>query len=524
MELVKEDEFFKEFTVRIFSSLDTKQSIKDTFEYLKRYFPLDVLAFSFYDYHIEASRLAHYSAEIDVPNAINSVVPLPRELWDEQLRILKQNGNKAYIMCELYNKNIYDKVDAYLHIKEYSILALPICYNENVIGGMNLIAKGSRMKYNDAHAKLLNTIIEPATIALINSQTYQKVLNHRDELIDNNQFLYSELLNNSASKIIGASSGLKRVMHMIEKVAPQSAPVLILGETGTGKELIANAIHFSSNVKNGPFIKVNCGAIPENLIDSELFGHVKGAFTGATSDKKGRFERADGGTIFLDEIGELPLQAQVRLLRVLQHHEIEQVGGNQSIKIDIRVIAATNRNLVEMVSKSQFREDLWYRLNVFPIIIPPLRQRKEDIPDLASFFVEKKSIELNMKPSPQIAPGELERLMQYDWYGNIRELENLVERELIMHQGVALRFHSLPSNKTTEKVISNQNAVGSNNFLTLDEVMAAHISKTLNITKGKMHGPSGAAELLGIKATTLEARMKKLGMKFGRKINPAPAV
>jgi len=218
----------------------------------------------------------------------------------------------------------------------------------------------------------------------------------------------------------------------------------LLGETGTGKEVFANAIHYSSPRKNGPFIKVNCGAIPETLLDSELFGHEKGAFTGAVSQKRGRFERANKGTIFLDEIGELPAPAQVRLLRVLQTKEIERVGGATSIPVDVRIISATNRNLQEMIASGRFREDLWFRLNVFPIMIPPLRQRREDIPALVHHLIERKSKELKLTGRPVLAPGAIDRLMAHEWPGNVRELENMIERSLIQHRGAgALSFETL---------------------------------------------------------------------------------
>jgi transcriptional regulator with GAF, ATPase, and Fis domain len=300
-------------------------------------------------------------------------------------------------------------------------------------------------------------------------------------------------------------------MEMVRQVAPLNNTVLLMGETGTGKEVIANSIHFASPRKDGPFIKVNCGAIPESLIDSELFGHEKGAFTGAVSEKRGRFERANGGTIFLDEIGELPPQAQVRLLRVLQQREIERVGGDRVIPIDVRVIAATHRNLESMVSENRFREDLWFRLNVFPIIIPPLRQRKDDVPALTRHFVEQKSRELGIAVSPAIAPGALERLKNYSWPGNVRELENLVERELIRHRGGQLRFDSLLPREGGSEMPPVTEIIN-NGPLNLDEAMSLHISKVLTMTKGKIHGPGGAAELLGINPNTLRGRMSKLGL------------
>jgi len=234
--------------------------------------------------------------------------------------------------------------------------------------------------FSPGHLDLLEAAAEPFSIALANALAHEAVLKYRDVLLDDNRFLKNELLSRADDEIIGGNSGLRNVMEMVRQVAPLNNTVLLFGETGTGKEVIANAIHFGSPRREGPFIKVNCGAIPESLIDSELFGYEKGAFTGAVTSKRGRFERADGGTIFLDEIGELPLQAQVRLLRVLQTREIERVGGTRPIPVDIRVIAATHRNLESMVSESRFREDLWFRLNVLPIILPPLRHRKEESP------------------------------------------------------------------------------------------------------------------------------------------------
>jgi len=299
-------------------------------------------------------------------------------------------------------------------------------------------------------------------------------------------------------------------------VAPLNNSVLLSGETGTGKEVIANAIHAGSPRRDKPFIKVNCGAIPESLIDSELFGHEKGAFTGAVTEKRGRFERADGGTIFLDEIGELPLSAQVRLLRVLQEREIERVGGSRPIPLDIRVIAATHRNLQSMVDDNLFREDLWYRLNVFPIMIPPLRQRREDIPALTRHFVARKSSNMGVHEPPAIAPGALQRLVAYDWPGNVRELENLVERELILHRREQLLFNSvLPAE---QKVIAADAAAVTmaDSLLRLDEVAALHIGRVLKMTQGKINGPGGAAELLGLEPNTLRARMDKLGITYRR--------
>ncbi|HXX80236.1 MAG TPA: sigma 54-interacting transcriptional regulator, partial [Thermodesulfovibrionales bacterium] len=383
------------------------------------------------------------------------------------------------------------------------------------------LEKARLMKENLLYREHLEELVRERTEELRKAHDelklrHQEVSRLKDMLADDNRYLFGELWSASGDEIIGSDFGLKAVMEMVRQVASLNSPVLLLGETGTGKEVIANAIHYSSPRKDGPFIKVNCGAIPETLLDSELFGHEKGAFTGAVSQRRGRFERADKGTVFLDEIGELPLQAQVRLLHVIQKREIERVGGTNSIPVDVRIISATHRNLEEMIASGRFREDLWFRLNVFPIILPPLRQRKEDIPSLISHFISRKSIELGISTPPAVAPGVLERLVNYNWPGNVRELENLVERELIRHRGGQLVFDSLlPADKETI-TLDRREGAHIRNPLKLDELISLHISNVLRMTKGKVHGPGGAAELLGIKANTLRARMDKLGIKYGR--------
>jgi len=364
--------------------------------------------------------------------------------------------------------------------------------------------------------RLLQLLHGPFAIAVSNALEHQEVARLRDMLADDNRYLFAELRSASGDEIVGSDFGMKSVMGMVRQVAPLGSPVLLIGETGTGKEVIANAIHYSSPRKNGPFIKVNCGSIPDTLLDSELFGHEKGAFTGAISQKRGRFERADKGTIFLDEIGELPLQAQVRLLRGLQEKEIERVGGTDSIRLDIRVIAATNRNLQGMVASGQFREDLWFRLNVFPIMIPPLRQRKEDILALLHHFVELKSKELKIAKQPVVVADTITKLKEYDWPGNVRELENLIERALIQSGGNPILFEThlaqqvLMSHDVTRETGSNRT------LLSLDEVSILHIKQALEIAGGRVNGKGGAAQLLKMNPNTLRARMNKLGILYKR--------
>ncbi len=298
------------------------------------------------------------------------------------------------------------------------------------------------------------------------------------------------------------------------RVASLPSPVLLIGETGTGKEVIANAIHNLSSRNRGPLIKVNCGAIPESLIDSELFGHEKGAFTGAFLQKRGRFERAHGGTIFLDEVGELPPQAQVRLLRVLQEKEVERVGGSRPIKIDIRVISATHKNLEQLVSEGLFRDDLYYRLGVFPIRIPPLRERKADIPALVEFFIRKKAKEMGLRSIPQPVPGVMDRLVAYHWPGNVREVRTAVERALILPKNNTLHFEDIHSPRYELLMEAGVNV--NEGPLQLNEVEASHILKILSMTGGRIEEKKGAAILLGLHPGTLWHRMKKLGVPFGR--------
>jgi len=381
------------------------------------------------------------------------------------------------------------------------------------LGSLALTAEGLD-RYTEEHARLFSLLNEPFAIALSNALTYQEVLRLKDMLTDDNRYLHQELLRMSGDEIIGSDFGLKDVMEMVRKVAPLDSPVLLLGETGVGKGVIAGAIHYLSPRRKGPFITVNSGAIPETLIDSELFGHEKGAFTGAIEQKRGRFERADQGTIFLDEIGELPPHAQIRMLRVLQEKEIERVGGTKPIPVDIRIIAATHRNLQEMVKANQFREDLWFRINVFPIRVPPLRERKEDIPSLVYYFINKKSKQLKLQAAPEIASGAIDRLMSYHWPGNVRELENVVERELILNKGESLSFGVLAATEKSDDAAVLAEMPGG--LLTLDKVDALHIQRVLRMTKGIVHGPGGAAALLGVNPSTLRSRMKKLKVPFGR--------
>ncbi|MBK8265393.1 MAG: sigma-54-dependent Fis family transcriptional regulator [Nannocystis sp.] len=321
----------------------------------------------------------------------------------------------------------------------------------------------------------------------------------------------------TADTLIGLRSGLRYVHELITSVAPTDVPVLLLGETGSGKELVARMIHQLSDRRAGPLVRVNCGAIPPGLIDSELFGHERGAFTGAVATRRGWFEQADGGTLFLDEIGELPLDAQVRLLRVIQEGELQRVGGDRSVRVDVRVIAATHRDLRARVAQGAFREDLWYRLAIFPVQIPPLRRRLEDIPALAAHFAAAAGARIFSRPLTPTA-ADLELLLTYDWPGNVRELAAVIERAAILGRGRGLALAAALGRPDRAPLPAPARATPepSHQFPTLEQIVRAHIERALTAVHGRIEGPSGAAALLGVNPHTLRARMRKLGVHWER--------
>ncbi|MBN2282392.1 MAG: sigma 54-interacting transcriptional regulator [Deltaproteobacteria bacterium] len=506
---IDRNEFFKETTIRICGSLDIRAALESSFHYIKDIIPVTSLSMVLYDAELN---IAHIIASVgdEFERRFGKTVALPPE--DVKFRAARWASMPPF---EIINrpdlnpeqKNVFQQLGLDINV---SMINIRLELEGNRIGVLALMTKGTD-RYTAEHAELMQTLNEPFAIAMANALRHQEVSKLKDMLADDNQYLQTRLREIAGEEIVGAEFGLREVMKMMRQVAHLDSPLLLYGETGVGKEVIANAIHYSSPRRKGPFIKVNCGAIPESLMDSELFGHEKGAFTGAIVQKRGRFERADKGTIFLDEVGELPPQVQIRLLNVLQNKEIERVGGTKTIPLDIRIISATHRNLEDMVKAGQFREDLWFRLNVFPIIIPPLRQRKEDIPALVHHFIEQKGMELRMGDRPVLAPGALERLRAYDWPGNVRELQNIVERALIKSRDGVLRFDTL----VTPAYNGNTDPAGEGaDILTLDEVNALHIKKTLHITRGRINGPGGAADLLRIHPNTLRKRMDKLGIPY----------
>ncbi len=413
-----------------------------------------------------------------------------------------------------------------------SYINIPLAPRGQLIGALN-IAAVSPKSFSPEHIEIARQVADQLAIAVSQARLFEQVqrdsaeLEHRVEKRTTDLRIANERLQReinerrrteqaladevrgtySYDKVIGKSKGLQDVMRKVELVANTDTTVLVVGETGTGKELICRAIHQMSQRNSKPLIKLNCAAIPSGLIESELFGHEKGAFTGAFARKQGRFQLAHEGTIFLDEIGDLPLETQAKLLRVLQEQEFELVGGTRTIKADVRIVAATHRNLEQMVNDGQFRKDLFFRLNVFPVNVPPLRDRTEDIPLLASFIARQKCARLGLPPA-DFSEEVIERLNSYAWPGNVREMENLVERSVILSGGGRIEEEHI-------QLEDHRLTPDEHRLLPLHELERRHILAALKATNGKVSGKGGAAALLGLKPTTLEARMKKLAVKRG---------
>ncbi len=507
---IDENLFFKEATLKICGTLDIEKALWDCFCYVRRFMPGDVMRLLIVQ--PETGMIKTVATATDQGGRLDNVqVYFPASLREEAEYRMRTP------MAEIHNEQDSDsRVTSEMKkigLNTQSGLSLTLVIQGTFIGAV-FLGSNKLDSYREEHARLMGSLIEPWAIALSNCLRYREVARLKEMIEDDRRFLQHELRRISGQDIIGADFGLREVMDRVRQVAPTSSPVLLTGETGVGKEVISSAIHDMSLRHSGPFIKVNCGAIPPTLMDSELFGHEKGAFTGAISRKRGLFERADKGTVFLDEIGELTQEAQIRLLRVLQEREIERVGGDRSIKLDLRIIAATHRDLESLIREGRFREDLYFRLQVFPIHIPPLRERISDLPALVQYFLEKKTREIGLTDIPPLEPGFMERLMDYSWPGNVRELENAVERALIVSQGRPLSF-DLPgpgSPPQAEAPSPAQAAVD----LNLDRLQARHIRQALTQCRGRVEGERGAARRLGLEPNTLRYRMKKLGIPFGR--------
>ena len=514
---VDDSEFFREVTLRITSSLEIERALGNSAAVLERAIPIDVITLQYFDPQRQAIyAMASYSKEHGCIGYQESPV---LRIDQDRLDRLRLEGASVHhdrptaIFNSTRDDPIFNGISRFLTdlgLADFSSLFLRLDIGEDYQGVLIVAAAGLDV-YTEEHARLIQTVEEPLAIAMSNARRYRDIVDLTEQLADDNRAMYRDLEQYSGGQVVGAEYGLRHVMELVANVAPTNSPVLLMGDTGTGKEVVANAIHAASPRSDGPMVRVQCGTFPETVLDSELFGHEKGAFTGATQVKRGRFERADGGTIFFDEIGELTLEAQVKLLGVLENKEFERLGGTKTISVDARVIVATNRNLQAAVQEKTFREDLWFRLNVFPIQLPPLRQRKQDIPALVQWFVDRKSREMGLPARPILTPDAMEQLLAYTWPGNVRELQNVIERAIILSRGGPLVFADLGPRGEPETPA----APSIDRFPPLDSIVADHIRQALSLAEGRVQGKSGAARLLGVNPSTLRARMRRLRIPFG---------
>jgi transcriptional regulator with GAF, ATPase, and Fis domain len=400
----------------------------------------------------------------------------------------------------------------------HSFAGQPLVFGQETLG---VLAVFSRTLLSEIDFRWLRLFADQAAITIVNARAFEEIEQLKRRLELQNEYLREEISQAQAfGDIVGSSPGLKKVLEQIDLVAGTEASVLILGESGTGKELVARAIHERSRRNQPALVKVNCASIPKELFESEFFGHVKGAFTGALRDRVGRFELAEGGTLFLDEVGEIPLDLQSKLLRVLQEREFERVGEEKPRRVDVRIIAATNRDLEAEARTGRFRQDLYYRLGVFPIQVPPLRDRKADIGLVATHFVAHFCQQLNLPPR-KLTRGDVETLERYDWPGNIRELQNVIERALIRSRGGRLQFDlGEPLSRRVRKASVNSTQEEASAVLTVAEMRElerANLERALAQTGGRVYGTRGAAAMLGMKPTTLWSRLRSLGISTGER-------
>jgi hydrogenase-4 transcriptional activator len=449
-----------------------------------------------------------------------------------QLKLLLEWSGRGKVAQRHGKKSAFAHFDLLASTKhEGDVLAGPLGDPEGHGGVLVLLGLKGRA-FAPEHVQLAQLLLEPLSVALDNDLRLREMAALREAAEADKRSLLTRLGRKTlGDTIVGVESGLRAVMDRIELVAPSDAPVLIFGETGTGKELIARAIHNRSSRRNGPFDRVNCGAIPPELIDSQLFGHERGAFTGAVEARRGWFERADGGTLFLDEIGELPPAAQVRMLRILQDGWMERVGSEKPINVDVRIVAATHSDLASMVAEGDFREDLWYRIAVFPIVLPPLRERREDIGRLAAHFAERAATRFGLAPV-EPKPEDLAMLASYSWPGNVRELGAVIDRAAILGDGKRLDVATAlgvgadpphraapspsPERRNGHPAAGPTEAASDGRIEPLEVILRRHIEAALAVAHGRIEGRQGAAAMLRINPHTLRAKMRKLGIDWAR--------
>jgi formate hydrogenlyase transcriptional activator len=479
---------------------DTNELFRHLVGCLRRVIDFDFMGIGLYEPETDRMRIALLESKFPTPRGVGDSMPrkdLPAE-W-----VMK---NQKPMVIRTGPDNPYRAIDPMRRaagiVIEYHF---PLSTSLTQLGGM-AVGFTSLVELDEAEINFMQKVANQVAVAIENALNFQQVKALQEKLAQEKLYLEEEIRDEFGfDEIVGGSSALKKVLEDVTTVAEADATVLILGETGTGKELIARALHQASRRKARTFVKLNCAAIPTGLLESELFGHEKGAFTGAIAQKIGRLELADGGTLFLDEVGDIPLELQPKLLRAIQEREFERLGSTRTIKVNVRFIAATNRDLAAMVAAKQFRSDLYYRLNVFPISIPPLRARTGDIPRLVRYFVSKYASRMD-RQIETIPTETMRALERWSWPGNVRELENLMERSVILSRGPVLQvpLGELRSASVLEPVDGE---------VSLHEAERNHIVKALRDAKGRISGGDGAAARLGLKRTTLQSKIKKLNIE-----------
>jgi formate hydrogenlyase transcriptional activator len=413
---------------------------------------------------------------------------------------------RVHVRPDLQREQVFLEDAYYVQEGLGRMINLPLLVREHCLGTLN-IGSAQPGEPDPDDLKFLQQVATQIAYAIDHVLAYQQIKQLSEKLRLENEYLAEEVkASRNLGSVIGESPAFRKVIELVKAVAPTQTTALLLGETGTGKEVLARAIHDLSPRSDKPFIRVNCAALPAGLIESELFGHERGAFTGAGQRRAGRFELANKGTLFLDEIGEMPLEAQVKLLRVLQDGMVDRVGGTQPISVDVRLIAATNADLTAGVSKGLFRADLFYRLHIFPISVPPLRERRQDIILLAQHFLSRLGVKMN-RPQLKFDAPSLQRLMDYNWPGNVRELQNVIERAVILSHSSTISVDEVFLPASTVSLPQEEHS------LNLGELERTHILKVLEQTNWRIYGTGGAAELLGLNPETLRSRIRKLGIR-----------
>jgi formate hydrogenlyase transcriptional activator len=490
-----------EVTSVLLSSLDIRKLLLAISSSIRQVKPHDFAALALYDPPAEALRLQLLDDQSDTG--------IPRQEW--LLPVADSPAGRVFSTREPLMLNSlkigdlgHDPLDRWVELGVQSLCILPLVSQMRPLGAL-IVASREEAAFDAADLQLLTQLANQVALTIDNAQAFRQLADLTSRLADEKRYLEEELKTEyNFDEIVGESQALKRVLKQVETVAATNATVLIEGETGTGKELVARALHNLSSRRDRTFVKLNCAAIPTGLLESELFGHEKGAFTGAISQKIGRLELAHEGTLFLDEVGDIPLELQPKLLRALQEKEFERLGSTRTIPVDVRLVAATNRDLDRMIANREFRTDLYYRLKVFPIRVPPLRERTEDIPLLVHYFTQKYAQRMN-KRITTIAPDVMSALIRWSWPGNVRELENFIERAVILSHGPVLQVPlaelRLPEPEADTAPVAS-----------LEAAERDHILRVLRETKGLIAGPHGAAAKLGLKRTTLNFKMRKLGI------------